>query len=132
MLHSSISLLLHLNIAKSFSHNIHQPCDEMFPAAEVFCQRFFMKVWGHATAKPTIAVSNTPKIISLDHGPCKRKFLESDVKTTTRYESKDGRRRFTGNSQLKPTQFLIGSQWQCDSTARVGETSKSKFLSHLN
>jgi len=74
---------------------------------KVYCQRFFMKVWGHTTPKPTFVLSNTPQIGILHHGKCKRKDLEPQIKTTTRYESRDGKTRFKGNQYLKGTQFLV-------------------------
>ena len=65
-----------------------------------------MKAWGHVTAKRTYVLSNTHLIQSLDSGPMKRKDLHSEVSTTDRYESQDGRKRFKGNKNLKGTQLL--------------------------
>ena len=65
-----------------------------------------MKFWGHITAKPTFVLSNSPEIVALDHGPLKRKQLQSDIQTTDKYEAADGTRRFKGNQNLKGTQFL--------------------------
>ena len=65
-----------------------------------------MKAWGHVTAKRTYVLSNSHLIKSLDSGAMKRKELYSEVSTTDRYESQDGRKRFKGNANLKGTQFL--------------------------
>ncbi len=73
---------------------------------QVFYQRFFMRFWGHITAKPTFVLANSPGIVALDHGPLKRKQLESDIQTTDKYEAADGKCRFKGNQNLKGTQFL--------------------------
>ena len=74
--------------------------------AQVFYQDFWMKAWGHVTPKRTYVLSNTHLIKSLDSGAMKRKELHSEVSTTDRYESQDGRKRFKGNANLKGTQFL--------------------------
>lgn len=75
-------------------------------AAQVYYQLFWMKAWGHETAKRTIVLASTHLIKSLDCGPMKRKALESAISTTDTYESKDGRKRFKGNTNLKGTQLL--------------------------
>lgn len=72
-----------------------------------------MKAFGHETAKRTIVFSNSPMIKALDTGSLKRKQLQSDVSTTDQYESRDGRKRFQGNGNLKGTQYF-GSVCQQD------------------
>ena len=65
-----------------------------------------MKAFGSATAKRTIVYSNSAGIGKLDAGPMKKAELQSEIQTTTRYVSKDGRKRFCGNENLKSTQVL--------------------------
>ena len=82
------------------------PANLYWFAAQVFYQDFWMKAWGHVTAKRTYVLSNSHLIKSLDSGAMKRKELYSEVSTTDRYESQDGRKSFKGNANLKGTQFL--------------------------
>lgn len=72
----------------------------------MFYQTFWMKAWGHLTPKRSFVLSNTHLVGQLDKGPMKRKALESEISTTDTYVTKDGRKRFKGNSNLKSTQFL--------------------------
>ena len=65
-----------------------------------------MKAWGHATPKPTFVFSNSQAIKILNPGPMSKAQLASDVKTTKRYLSKEGKSRFAGTAALKGTQFL--------------------------
>ena len=73
---------------------------------KIYCQFFWMKAWGHSTAKRTFVVSNLPRISFLDCGSMTRSQLSSTVETTTTYVSKDGRKRFKGNANLKATELL--------------------------
>ena len=74
-----------------------------------------MKAFGSATAKRTIVYSNSAGIGKLDAGPMKKAELQSDIQTTTRYVSKEGRKRFCGNENLKQTQFLEANEYIWDS-----------------
>ena len=73
---------------------------------QVFYQTFWMKAWGHHTPKRSFVLANTHLVGQLDTGKMKRKALESEISTTDTYVSKDGRKRFKGNGNLKATQFL--------------------------
>ena len=74
-------------------------------AAQVYLQTFWMKAFGAKTPKRTVVYSNTPQIKMLDSGKMTRSSLSSDIKTTRAYVSKDGKKRFAGNENLKGTQF---------------------------
>lgn len=74
--------------------------------AEVFLQTFWMKAFGHPTAKRTVVYSNSSKIRLLNTGSMSRSSLACQVQTTHRYVAKDGKVRFAGTKQLKGTQFL--------------------------
>lgn len=65
-----------------------------------------MKAWGHRTAKRTFVLSNNPRIQYLDSGRMTRQQLSSDVETTIKYVSKDGRKRFKGSVILKQTEYF--------------------------
>ncbi|CAJ1363253.1 unnamed protein product, partial [Effrenium voratum] len=62
----------------------------------VFSQTFWMRSWGHPTAKRTVAFSNSALIGGLNAGSLKRQQLQSDVKTTRKYTTKEGRKGFSG------------------------------------
>ena len=70
-------------------------------------QRFYMRFFGHPTAKPTKVLSNSSKIIMLDHGPMKKEQLSSEVKTTVKKIGKDGRVHYQGSPHLKGTQLPV-------------------------
>ena len=73
--------------------------------SKVFKQCFYMKFFGHPTAKPTMVLSNTPQILHFQHGPMKKSDLKSDVKTTIKKVRKsDGKPTFSGSAALKGTQ----------------------------
>lgn len=74
--------------------------------AEVFLQTFWMKAFGHPTAKRTVVYSNSSKIGLLNTGSMSRTSLACQVQTTRRYVAKDGKVRFAGTNKLKGTQFL--------------------------
>ena len=74
---------------------------------EVFSQKFFMKFFGHPTAKPTILMANTPQIVQLAHGKLSRQQLKCEVATTIKTVSKKtGRKQFQASKALKGTQPL--------------------------
>ena len=81
--------------------HVSHPC-----AAEVYKQTFWMRQWGHETAKRTVLFSNSKWVGGFNLGKMSRAMLESKVKTTTKYKSRDGKTRFKGNSNLKGTQLL--------------------------
>ena len=74
--------------------------------SEVFLQTFFMRHFGHPTAKPTKVLSNSPEILQLHHGPMPRSELTTSVKTTVKGVSKAGKPTYTGSTELKSTQIL--------------------------
>ena len=73
---------------------------------EVYCQTFWMRAWGHGTPKRTLTISNSVHIGMLGTGPLRRSELQSEIETTTKYVSGEGKRRFKGNEFLKGTQLL--------------------------
>ena len=74
--------------------------------SEVFLQTFFMRYFGHPTAKPTKVLSNSPEILQLHHGTMPRSELTTSVKTTVKGVSKAGKPTYTGSKELKSTQIL--------------------------
>ena len=65
-----------------------------------------MRAWGAATPKRTFVLSNSRAIGALDSGRMTRDQLNSSVKSTIKYQSKEGRKRFKGGKALKQTEPL--------------------------
>ena len=74
--------------------------------AQVFKQDFWLRGWGHHTAKRTMSFSNSSCVGFLDTGRMSRADLTTAVKTTIKYVAKDGRQRYKGSAALKGTQQL--------------------------
>ena len=91
--------ILRLFSCKKKSRGRTTPC-------QIYKQVFWMKAWGHSTAKRTFVLSNNPRIQYLDSGRMTRQQLSSDVETTIKYVSKDGRKRFKGSVILKQTEYF--------------------------
>lgn len=122
-----VQTLEKLSIRAPWQNPIHQCSNELLPCAKglgriesvhrgmniawvdieetkIFVQDFWMKAWGHPTAKRTLCYSNSALVKALDAGRLPRALLESNVRTTRRYVSKSGKQRFTGTPALRDTQ----------------------------
>ncbi len=73
--------------------------------SKVFYQTFWMRAFNHPTPKRTIVFSPSALVKKLDRGALKRSQLQAEIQTTDQYVSKEGKKRFKGNSNLKGTQF---------------------------
>lgn len=73
----------------------------------MFRQTFWMRALGHPTPKRSIVLSNSTWISELSFASRMRAAkLKSELKTTDKYTSKAGVKRFKGNKNLKGTQLF--------------------------
>ena len=77
-------------------------------SAKLFRQLFWMRALQHPTPKRTVLFSNSPTIGMFSFAARLSKMkLATDTKTTDRYISGSGEKRFKGNGKLKQTQCLV-------------------------
>ena len=85
----------------------HRRWQEMYlNGVEVWCTRLFMSDYGGESAKPSLLYSPVPWLDDIHryrqrttHGR-----IESQIQTTVRHHSKDGKRTCSGGKDLKATQ----------------------------
>ena len=76
-------------------------------ATKMFRQLFWMRALKQPTPKRTVLYSNSATIAAFGFAAKLTKLqLDTEIKTTDKYTSKDGKKRYKGNKNLKSTQFL--------------------------
>ena len=74
---------------------------------EVYCQKFWMKHWGHPNPKHSIMWSTSPLIRMLYLGKLIGDQRRSQYKSAVAYKDSRGRKKYKGTKDLKRTGLLV-------------------------